>query len=323
MDPIRRMTNSPMPAVASPTVPTLRNGSRGEAVAEMQRLLAAKGYNITADGAFGPRTQAAVVAFQRSQGLTADGIVGARTWAALRSGSTTTQTQTSDNFQQTTTRPSTTTTTPTTTTTATTNSAAAQLAAGLVHAKGTATSADTQAVARELQQLPPTLLQAAQRAGVDVMVCRTSVTDYMTELKGVRPRGWPPGSTWDQVPGLYSPSKNEVVIATESRLGGRIVSTRHGSENMVFHELGHSLDATHALGSSINSKNAAFRAAYNADVPRLQVQNQTYLLQEGDAGPNEAFAETFARYYNGDSTLQRDLPAMYAYWHSIDTQLSR
>jgi peptidoglycan hydrolase-like protein with peptidoglycan-binding domain len=38
-----------------------------------------------ADGRFGPRTEAAVKAFQRSRSINADGIVGAQTWAAIDS----------------------------------------------------------------------------------------------------------------------------------------------------------------------------------------------------------------------------------------------
>jgi cell wall-associated NlpC family hydrolase len=56
----------------------LRVGSRGPAVAKVQRAL-----GIEADGIFGPKTHAAVKAFQRSHGLLVDGIVGPRTRAAL------------------------------------------------------------------------------------------------------------------------------------------------------------------------------------------------------------------------------------------------
>lgn len=53
-------------------------GSRGRQVAWMQQRL-----GITADGIFGPNTDAAVRAFQSQQGLTADGIVGLNTFTPL------------------------------------------------------------------------------------------------------------------------------------------------------------------------------------------------------------------------------------------------
>ncbi len=63
--------------------PTLRRGDKGDAVKELQRALARRGANITSDGAFGTKTEAAVRAFQRQMGLAIDGIVGAKTWACL------------------------------------------------------------------------------------------------------------------------------------------------------------------------------------------------------------------------------------------------
>ncbi|WP_317987845.1 D-alanyl-D-alanine carboxypeptidase family protein [Hyalangium gracile] len=66
--------------------PVLRQGSKGAAVTQLQNLLRGKGYNIAADGDFGPKTSAAVKSFQSSRGLVADGVVGPKTWAALRSG---------------------------------------------------------------------------------------------------------------------------------------------------------------------------------------------------------------------------------------------
>jgi len=44
--------------------------------AELQTLLARAGYDVgTADGVIGPKTRAAVMAFQQRQGLAADGHV--------------------------------------------------------------------------------------------------------------------------------------------------------------------------------------------------------------------------------------------------------
>lgn len=62
----------------------LKLGSRGPEVSDLQRRLRELGYNPgPVDGIFGPRTEAAVRAFQRDSGLLVDGIVGPRTRANL------------------------------------------------------------------------------------------------------------------------------------------------------------------------------------------------------------------------------------------------
>lgn len=62
----------------------LQNGSRGEAVAELQRKLTANGFNTgSADGVFGPNTEAAVRRYQEQHGLQVDGIAGPETFASL------------------------------------------------------------------------------------------------------------------------------------------------------------------------------------------------------------------------------------------------
>lgn len=57
---------------------------QGEDVREAQALLIKHGYDIEADGIFGPATHAAVIEFQQNKGLDADGKIGPLTWAALR-----------------------------------------------------------------------------------------------------------------------------------------------------------------------------------------------------------------------------------------------
>ena len=63
---------------------TLKRGSQGEDVRELQEILNARGFDCgKVDGVFGKATESAVKAFQKSNGLTVDGIVGRATWAVL------------------------------------------------------------------------------------------------------------------------------------------------------------------------------------------------------------------------------------------------
>ncbi|GHJ92176.1 hypothetical protein SNE510_16950 [Streptomyces sp. NE5-10] len=74
------------------TWPVIANGDSGPQVTTVQHLLNHRGYTTTADGRFGPATEAKVSAFQSANGLTADGSVGPLTWpklvATVQSGST-------------------------------------------------------------------------------------------------------------------------------------------------------------------------------------------------------------------------------------------
>ena len=67
-----------------PVLNTLRFGSFGPQVELLQLGLQRAGYlRLPPDGVFGPLTRAALLRFQRENGLTADGIAGPLTWAAL------------------------------------------------------------------------------------------------------------------------------------------------------------------------------------------------------------------------------------------------
>lgn len=82
---------------------TLKKGSKGAAVVELQKALnACNAAGISTDGSFGSGTQSAVKAFQSSKNLSADGKVGAMSKAALNScttsSSTSTSTSTSSNW---------------------------------------------------------------------------------------------------------------------------------------------------------------------------------------------------------------------------------
>ncbi len=64
----------------------LQQGSKGPEVLKLQKALAAAGFNPQGlDGSFGPKTEAALRAFQRAAGIAVDGRAGPQTWNALKS----------------------------------------------------------------------------------------------------------------------------------------------------------------------------------------------------------------------------------------------
>ena len=88
--PLPQMPDSVWAEVVNPAEPTpeppLSSGSRGEKVEELQKRLQALGYyDGEIDGQFGAMTKAAVIEFQKANGLDADGKVGRETKNVLYS----------------------------------------------------------------------------------------------------------------------------------------------------------------------------------------------------------------------------------------------
>lgn len=67
-----------------PIVGATKKGMKGVQVKGLQEMLKGYGYyTATCDSDFGPKTEAAVRAFQKTEGLDVDGIVGKATWSRL------------------------------------------------------------------------------------------------------------------------------------------------------------------------------------------------------------------------------------------------
>jgi peptidoglycan hydrolase-like protein with peptidoglycan-binding domain len=63
---------------------SVHQGDTGPGVKQIQTALVGHGYKVGTDGQFGAQTAAAVVDFQKKNGLTPDGVVGPATWAKLQ-----------------------------------------------------------------------------------------------------------------------------------------------------------------------------------------------------------------------------------------------
>jgi hypothetical protein len=191
-------------------------------------------------------------------------------------------------------------------------STSAERARRLVITGGQGTADDVAAVAKEAANLPDFVLGRFESQLIRIIACRSSVTDFEVGLRGVIPRGWEgTGKSWDDVPGTYFNDRKRVVIATIETGGQRTVPTRasrlHGSANLVVHESLHGYDYS---GNHKVLSDTRFLTARTADYAKLG----SYEQQAGQAGLEETFAETGARYVSELGVLRTDWPSLCSYW---------
>ena len=193
-----------------------------------------------------------------------------------------------------------------------------------LRAGGTSTAEDAKAVADGMKKFPKKVLEQLNKAGIQTECCRGPVTDAMPELSGVLPQGWPAGSTWDKVPGVYNGSVKKVVVGTMEKDGKRHVPAKgegpipHGTPDLMGHEGGHAFDAA---DGTLKSKNAKFLEARSADITTgdpagMYGHRDDYFLSTAEGGTNDAgatsetFAESFAMHFGGGSRW----PKLEAFW---------
>ncbi|MGI0115322.1 membrane-targeted effector domain-containing toxin [Zooshikella sp. RANM57] len=175
------------------------------------------------------------------------------------------------------------------------------------------------AVAQELAKFPAELLDLMKAHNISVLVTQDSITSYYQELKGVTPRGWPAGQTWDSVPGVGAfGAYRGAVIAVKLDANGKWVVPKtgdgHNAANLVLHETAHAIDrivGEASNGGQYLSNRKSFLAAWQGDFHNL---GDDYYKQGGtQAGREETFAEGIARHYEKTAQLN---------WKNVQTWLS-
>jgi hypothetical protein len=149
-----------------------------------------------------------------------------------------------------------------------------------------------------VSSLPTAVATKLQQAGAKVVAGRR-VINISPSLKGVQPRGWPAGLTWDNADGFANGL--DAVVAEEYRdaITNQYVKTRRAS-GVLRHEVGHVYDRV--LGD-MSKNDPAFIAAYQSDLKIVQARPDaplfSYFTQSGEAGRSETFAELFAELLGG------------------------
>jgi hypothetical protein len=195
-----------------------------------------------------------------------------------------------------------------------------------VRAGGTATADDAKALAQAMKGVSKKAIDTLNKAGIKSECCRGPITDAMPDLAGVKPRGWPETSSWDEVPGVYNPSEKKLVVGTMDDGGKRKVPEPgegplpHGASDLYGHEAGHAFDAANPGGKSGNT---AFLKARSDDIKDGSMVGgaaggvDDYFMTSTEGGANDAgatsetFAESFAMHF---SAAPKRWPKLEAFW---------
>jgi hypothetical protein len=180
--------------------------------------------------------------------------------------------------------------------------------------KGKVSAEFQKEVRSTLDRIPAPARSVLNAASSKIVAART-LTGARPDLKGVQPRGWPEGSTWDSADGCAS--GGVAYVAERYRdfwSKGKLWKNSERTQYVVLHELGHAYDD----GSGNVSASLEFLKAYADDVARAEDNNlviNSYFLQHGDAGRRETFAEQFYNVIGGNSDM--NMPSTYAYLRAM------
>ena len=138
---------------------------------------------------------------------------------------------------------------------------------------------------KALSLIPQNVIDAVNAKGGKVVVGAKGMGDFMPELKGITPRGWPPSLSWDDIAGGY---------ARDLQTAYAGIGRGSSSGEIALHEYGH------MVGVLLNRDTSS---GYNDDSRIKALQSQLYdnfhpYLQQGgkngSAGRSEFFAELFS-----------------------------
>lgn len=156
-----------------------------------------------------------------------------------------------------------------------------------------------------LDQLPKSILQKTAHQQIKIILFNGKLTDHdsVSHLQGKVPRGYTNQVVWDDVPGIGG---TELVYV---KLGSSEKGKGHGSINLEYHELAHSL-----LNLVYNDTRVSdeINDLWSLEAEAIFPGNPYFLNYK-----EEYFAECFAYYFFSPETrriLQEKAPKTYAFF---------
>ncbi|MFD1707212.1 toxin [Siminovitchia sediminis] len=159
-----------------------------------------------------------------------------------------------------------------------------------------------------IDQLPTSVLSEIQKNHIKIILFTGKLTDqpYADHLEGQVPRGYPDSILWDDLPGAGGTHHVLVKIGYSEKGRG------HGSVNLEYHELAHSL---HRLVFYDDTTNQQITQTWKQEADSLFPSNDYFLHYK-----EEFFAECFAYYFYSKETRQqlaKKAPKMYTFLESL------
>ena len=166
------------------------------------------------------------------------------------------------------------------------------------------------------------------------MILGPYMTQIRPDLKGLTPRGYPQGSTWDMSEGLHD--RGKVYLPEFKRFEDEAAQPRIERIDMarvsqvLHHEIGHAIDFQQGFSQTGVFENTFGRekAALLANRPSVNnLECLAYFLTPSIGGRKEAFAELFSAIYNPDPSpearlLVQSFPETYALVREMVSKLS-
>ncbi|MCJ7841139.1 toxin [Lederbergia sp. NSJ-179] len=163
-------------------------------------------------------------------------------------------------------------------------------------------------IIHRLDQLPHSILQKAAQKDIKIILFNGKLTDndHVAYLHEKTPRGYIEPIVWDDVPGIGGTEFVYVKIGSSEKGKG------HGSVNLEYHELAHSL-----MNLVYNDKvhSTKINAFWSQEAASMFPGNSYFINYK-----EEYFAECFAYYFFSPETrevLKQNAPKTYQYFAKL------